>query len=112
MHQLGNESGDKLQIVALDVTDLESIKKVAAELGGEAIDLLLNNAGVGGPRGQTIGKIDYDAWAEVLDVNTLGPLRGQKWTFSPRTLILHFRQQQKEGVGRSRRLFVAWDSRC
>ena len=28
-----------------------------------------------GPRGQTIGNIDYDAWAKVLDVNTMGPMR-------------------------------------
>jgi NAD(P)-dependent dehydrogenase (short-subunit alcohol dehydrogenase family) len=26
-------------------------------------------------RGQTIGNIDYKAWAKVLDVNTLGPIR-------------------------------------
>ena len=42
---------------------------------GQAIDLLLNNSGIIGPQGQTIGNIDYDAWAEVLDVNTLGPMR-------------------------------------
>jgi NAD(P)-dependent dehydrogenase (short-subunit alcohol dehydrogenase family) len=68
-------SGGKLKILALDVTDLESIRKAAADLDGEPIDLLLNNAGVGGPRGQTLGDIDYDAWDKVLDVNTLGPLR-------------------------------------
>jgi NAD(P)-dependent dehydrogenase (short-subunit alcohol dehydrogenase family) len=28
-----------------------------------------------GPRGQTIGNIDYDAWAKVLDANTMGPMR-------------------------------------
>ena len=44
-------------------------------LDGQAIDLLLNNAGVGGARGQTVGNIDYKAWAKVLDVNTMGPLR-------------------------------------
>jgi NAD(P)-dependent dehydrogenase (short-subunit alcohol dehydrogenase family) len=41
----------------------------------QAIDLLLNNAGIGGPRGQTIGNIGYKAWARVLDVNTVGPMR-------------------------------------
>jgi NAD(P)-dependent dehydrogenase (short-subunit alcohol dehydrogenase family) len=34
-----------------------------------------NKAGIIGPRGQTIGNIDYDASKEVLDVNTLGPMR-------------------------------------
>jgi len=28
-----------------------------------------------GARGQTIGNIDYEAWAKVLDVNTMGPMR-------------------------------------
>jgi NAD(P)-dependent dehydrogenase (short-subunit alcohol dehydrogenase family) len=73
--RLADESGHKLRILALDVTDLASVKAAAAELDGQAIDLLLNNAGVGGPRGQAIGNIDYEAWAKVLDVNTLGPMR-------------------------------------
>jgi NAD(P)-dependent dehydrogenase (short-subunit alcohol dehydrogenase family) len=68
-------SGHKLRILALDVTNPASIKTAAAELDGQAIDLLLNNAGVGGARGQTIGNIDYEAWAKVFDVNTIGPLR-------------------------------------
>jgi NAD(P)-dependent dehydrogenase (short-subunit alcohol dehydrogenase family) len=45
------------------------------EVHGQAIDLLINNACVGGPRGQTIGNIDYEAWGKVLDANTMGPLR-------------------------------------
>ena len=59
----------------LDVTDPASIKAAAARLNGQAIDLLLNNAGVMGPQGQTIGNIDYKEWAKVLDVNTIGPMR-------------------------------------
>jgi NAD(P)-dependent dehydrogenase (short-subunit alcohol dehydrogenase family) len=45
----------------LDVTDPASVKAAAAELDGQAIDVLLNNAGVGGARGQTIGNIDGSA---------------------------------------------------
>jgi len=75
LRRLADASDYKVQIMALDVTDLASIKAAATELEGQAIDLLLNNAGVGGPRGQKIGNIDYEAWANVLDVNTLGPLR-------------------------------------
>jgi NAD(P)-dependent dehydrogenase (short-subunit alcohol dehydrogenase family) len=44
----------------LDVTDPLSIKAAAAELAGRAIEVLLNNAGVGGVRGQTIGNIVCD----------------------------------------------------
>ncbi len=75
LHRLADASGHQLRILALDVTNPASVKAVAAELDGQAIDLLLNNAGVGGARGQTIGNIDYEAWAKVLDVNTMGPLR-------------------------------------
>jgi NAD(P)-dependent dehydrogenase (short-subunit alcohol dehydrogenase family) len=75
LRRLAEASGNKLRIPALDVTDPASIKAVAPELDGQAIDLLLNNAGVGGVRGQTIGNIDYEAWAKVLDANTMGPMR-------------------------------------
>ena len=75
LRRLAGNSDDKLRILAMDVTDPASIQAAATELDGEAIDLLLNNAGVIGPRGQAIGNIDYDAWAEVLAVNTIGPMR-------------------------------------
>ena len=72
--RLADASG-QLRILALDVTHPASVKAAAAELDGQAIDLLLNNAGVMGVRGQAIGNIDYDAWAKVLDANTMGPMR-------------------------------------
>jgi NAD(P)-dependent dehydrogenase (short-subunit alcohol dehydrogenase family) len=75
LRRLADESGHKLRILALDVTELASVKAAAAELDGKAIDLLLNNAGVMGVRGQTIGDLDYEAWAKVLDTNTMGPMR-------------------------------------
>ena len=50
------------------------IQAIAAELDGQAIDVLINNAGIIGPRGQSIGNIDYEAWAEVLAVNSMGPM--------------------------------------
>ena len=75
LRRLAGASDDKLQILALDVTEAVSVQAAAAKLDRQAIDLLLNNAGVGGPRGQTVGNIDYEAWAKVLDVNTMGPLR-------------------------------------
>jgi len=75
LRRLADASDDKLQILALDVIEPVSVQAAAAKLDGQAIDLLLNNAGIGGPRGQSVGNIDYEAWAKVLDVNTMGPLR-------------------------------------
>jgi NAD(P)-dependent dehydrogenase (short-subunit alcohol dehydrogenase family) len=75
LHQLATESGERIRVLKMDVTDTASVRAAAAELAGEPIDLLLNNAGVGGPRNEWIGSLDYAAWARVLDANTLGPMR-------------------------------------
>ena len=75
-------NNDKLRILAMDVTDPASIHAAATELDGQAIDLLLNNACVIGPRGQAIGNVDYDAWAEVLAVNTMAPCECRKGSSS------------------------------
>jgi NAD(P)-dependent dehydrogenase (short-subunit alcohol dehydrogenase family) len=75
LRRLADANDQKLRIIALDVTDSTSVKAAVAELEGRAIDVLINNAGVGGSRGQAIGNIDYEAWARVLDVNTLGAMR-------------------------------------
>ncbi len=59
----------------MDVTRQEDVDRVAAALSGEPIDLLINNAGIYGPRGLKPQEMDYDAWAEVFQVNTLAPFR-------------------------------------
>jgi NAD(P)-dependent dehydrogenase (short-subunit alcohol dehydrogenase family) len=75
LQQIAAESGGRVRVLEMDVTDAASVRAAAAGLEGEAIDLLLNNAGVGGPPGQQLGSLDYAAWARVLDTNTLGPMR-------------------------------------
>jgi NAD(P)-dependent dehydrogenase (short-subunit alcohol dehydrogenase family) len=62
-------------IFPMDVTDPQSIKRAKVELAGEAIDVLINSAGIFGKQNQRAGNIDYEIWKQVLDVNTLGPLR-------------------------------------
>jgi NAD(P)-dependent dehydrogenase (short-subunit alcohol dehydrogenase family) len=72
---LASQHADRLSVLALDVTDGAAAKAAAGRLRNEAIDLLLNNAGVGSPPGQKIGSFDYAAWLRVLDANVLGPAR-------------------------------------
>ncbi len=64
-----------IQIYPLDVTDFARIEQLARKLNGEAIDLLINNAGVYGPRVGTCKTVDYAVWCEVLRVNTMAPLK-------------------------------------
>ena len=75
LQKLAAASGGRMHLLAFDVTDATSVRSAAGALGGEAIDVLINNAGVGGPRNERLGRLDYAAWERVLDVNTLGPMR-------------------------------------
>jgi NAD(P)-dependent dehydrogenase (short-subunit alcohol dehydrogenase family) len=66
-------AGESTSIHALDVSDFAAIAALAAELSSEALDLLINNAGVFGD-GATLGELDYEAIRRTLEVNTLSPL--------------------------------------
>jgi NAD(P)-dependent dehydrogenase (short-subunit alcohol dehydrogenase family) len=63
-----------VRIIPLDVTNLESVRQAATQIE-EPIDILINSAGIGGKREQQTGNVDYESWREVLNVNTMGPLR-------------------------------------
>lgn len=59
----------------LEVTDYDAVGALARELSGEAIDVLICNAGIGGERGNaSFGAVDPAAWRQVFEVNTLAPL--------------------------------------
>jgi NAD(P)-dependent dehydrogenase (short-subunit alcohol dehydrogenase family) len=75
LKRLSQKAGGKLAIVAMDVVDAMSVRTATAQVGNVGIDLLLNCAGITGISGQKVGKVNYESWARVLDVNTMGPLR-------------------------------------
>ncbi|MGH9870105.1 MAG: SDR family oxidoreductase [Candidatus Polarisedimenticolia bacterium] len=66
---------ERVSVHPLDITDQANIESLARELDHEAIDLLINNAGLYGPHGQVLGQIDVKSWLEVLKVNTIAPLK-------------------------------------
>jgi NAD(P)-dependent dehydrogenase (short-subunit alcohol dehydrogenase family) len=60
----------------LDVTSDESVAAAKTALDGRPIDVLVNNAGIHGPRGtESALTMDFDVWREVFEVNVYGPLR-------------------------------------
>lgn len=63
-----------VRVLQLDVTDQDSVDAMAAELAGQPIDLLINNAGIF-PRVGKIDEIDFDDYSRTLAVNTVGPVR-------------------------------------
>ncbi|MEE4184213.1 MAG: SDR family oxidoreductase [Gammaproteobacteria bacterium] len=60
----------------LDVTDHAAIEALGAKYVDTPIDLLLNNAGIGGGiENQFFGKMNYATFDEVMDVNVKGPMK-------------------------------------
>ncbi|MDB4973066.1 MAG: short-chain dehydrogenase/reductase [Myxococcaceae bacterium] len=64
-----------LSLHELEVADGASVRALAKELAGEAIDILLSNAGTMGPKQQSLGKLDFEGMLATFDTNTIGPLR-------------------------------------
>lgn len=58
----------------LEVTDYAAVKALAARLQGEAIDVLICNAGISGKEATVLGSIDPAVWRETFEVNALAPL--------------------------------------
>ena len=80
---LARDSAGRVTVEQLDVTDHASVDAAAHRLEGQAIDVLLNNAGTMG-RGTTthagfpsnrFGEIDYADWEEIFRVNVEGPMK-------------------------------------
>jgi NAD(P)-dependent dehydrogenase (short-subunit alcohol dehydrogenase family) len=62
------------QVVQLDVSDPSSVDRLASDLAGTPIDLLINNAGIQ-PLMWKLAEVDFDAFERGLAVNTVGPVR-------------------------------------
>ena len=72
--ELATIPGD-IQVHGLDVTDFRQVDRLAGELAGTAIDLLLNNAGIYGGRTTEWDEIDFADWEKVFRVNTMAPVK-------------------------------------
>ena len=62
-----------ISIQSLDVADFAQIDALALQLKDEAIDVLINNAGV--YPASSFGDTNYQAWAEGFKVNSMAPLK-------------------------------------
>ncbi len=58
----------------LDVDDGPQVAALANKLSGQPIDVLINNAGIYGPKDVTRDTVDYDAWGQVFRTNAMSPL--------------------------------------
>ena len=73
---------NNIRIKLADMSDFQSIDLLQNELSGIPIDIIINNAGVFGPKAQadgdlrqSFGHMNYDVWRKLMDVNTLAPYK-------------------------------------
>ena len=60
-----------------DVRDREAVEKLSNSIDGK-IDVLINNAGVADGRWQSISEIDMQHALDVIEVNSIAPVRNSK----------------------------------
>ncbi len=63
------------RVMQLDVTDPDSVARLAADLGDEPIDILINNAGMVNEEAPEFADVDVEQLVVEFQVNALGPMR-------------------------------------
>ncbi|MCE9522282.1 MAG: SDR family oxidoreductase [Alphaproteobacteria bacterium] len=87
---LAAASAGRITVHPLDVASDASVSHLKDEIGALPLDILLNNAGVYGGDHQSAGDLDFAAWTQTLNINTLGPVR----------VLQAFRPNLVEGQGK------------
>jgi len=67
-------AGGRVRVMKLDVASAADIAALREALAGRPIDILINNAGISGPRRQSADDIDLEGWLETFRVNTIAPV--------------------------------------
>jgi len=75
LHELAAGSGGKVSVLAMDVGDGLSITQARAAVGDGPIDILINNAGVGGGAHQSLADMDIESWLDTFKIMAIGPFR-------------------------------------
>lgn len=64
-----------LTIHQLDVTNYAQLKQLSATLAPTKINVIINNAGIYGPKNYGFGHCDEAAWRDVFETNAIAPAK-------------------------------------
>jgi NAD(P)-dependent dehydrogenase (short-subunit alcohol dehydrogenase family) len=75
--ELMDHHSDALHVQDVDVASDDSVNRATAKISDtwNAVDLLLNNAGVYGAKGGSLSDLEFDDWRQAMEINALGPMR-------------------------------------
>ena len=74
LQALAAASHARVRVMKLDVASAADIAALKTALAGVPVDILINNAGISGPRRQSADDIDLEGWLETFRVNTVAPV--------------------------------------
>ncbi|HAU1765507.1 TPA: SDR family oxidoreductase [Legionella pneumophila] len=63
------------EVIKLDVTNDDDIISMVKTLNNRSIDLLINNAGISGEQGVTVGNVNRENFINVLNVNCISVVK-------------------------------------
>ncbi len=66
---------ERISVHIADLAELATLQALAYELRNEAIDMLINNAGVYGSNQNQFGEVDVRSWQQAFAINCIAPLK-------------------------------------
>ncbi len=68
-------SNGQISVHIADMQELSTLQALSYELRNDAIDMLINNAGVYGSDKNKFGSVDVESWLQAFQVNSIAPLK-------------------------------------
>ena len=68
-------SNGLISVHIADMNELSTLQALSYELRNDAIDILINNAGIYGSDKNKFGSVDVHSWLETFQVNSIAPLK-------------------------------------
>ena len=68
-------SNGQISVHIADMQELSTLQALSYELRNDAIDMLINNAGIYGSDKNKFGSVDVDSWLQTFQVNSIAPLK-------------------------------------
>lgn len=75
LFNLAKLSNGQISVHIADMQELGTLQALSYELRNDAIDILMNNAGIYGSDKNKFGSVDVDSWLQTFQVNTIAPLK-------------------------------------
>ncbi|VAW50272.1 Short-chain dehydrogenase [hydrothermal vent metagenome] len=75
LFNIAKSSNGQISVHIADMQELSTLQALSYELRNDAIDMLINNAGLYGSDKNKFGSVDVESWLQVFQVNSIAPLK-------------------------------------